>query len=326
MEENKIAILIDGENISQNDIEYIFSEIRKDGQIIISRLYCGVENLTRWKEACNEYSIKIVTQNNYVPGKNTTDSSLIIDAMDILYTRNVNTFYILSSDSDFTGIIMRIKEDNKKVIGVGERKTPKAFINACNKFIFIENLRPILKDDSKKAISKNKDNSKTKNKSITNLDEIKNEILEMLNDGKIQLSRIKEKLVNMHPEFDLRNYGRSKKFSKFMEEIPNVELSLGEDKTSWFAEIKDSQPIKDKKSNAKNIPELMEIKQFIINLINKSKDKKINIGQLYSEIKKKYSNFALKNYGVNKIAKFIALYANGFKYDNDKKPNYLMLK
>ncbi len=328
MEDNKIAILIDGENISQNDIEYIYSEIRKDGQIIISRLYCGVENLTRWKEACNEYSIKIVTQNNYVPGKNTTDSSLIIDAMDILYTRNVNTFYILSSDSDFTGIIMRIKEDNKKVIGVGEKKTPKAFINACNKFIFIENLRPITKDDKAEKASKSSEKTKSKTKSITNLEEIKNEILEMLNDGKMQISRIKEKLVNMHPEFDLRNYGKSKKFSKFMEEIPNIELSLGEDKTSWFAEIKDIQQKdanQEKHAKTKDIPSLDEIKKFMISLINKSKDKRINIGQLYSEIKKKYSNFALKNYGVNKIAKFIALYGDEFKYDNDKKPNFLLL-
>lgn len=329
MEDNKIAILIDGENISQNDIDYIFTEIKKDGQILISRLYCGIEYIERWKEACNEYSIKIVTQNNYVSGKNTTDSSLIIDAMDIMYTRDVNTFYILSSDSDFTGIIMRIKEGNKKVIGVGEKKTPKPIINACNKFIFIENLRPTSKAIKNKKELKDKLNIKSKTKAITNLDDIKNEIIDIVSDGKIQISQIKEKIVNMHPEFDLRNYGKSKKFSKFMEEIPGIVLTLGDDKTSWFAELKDFQPkekkIKGDKKSDKDQTSLEEIKDFIIGLINKSKEKKINIGQLYAEIKKKYSNFALKNYGVNKIGKFIALYDNVFKYDNDKKPNFLML-
>ena len=83
--ENKIAVLIDGENISQNDIDYIFTEIKKDGQILISRLYCGVDNLKKWEEASKEYSIKTVTQYNYVSGKNTSDSSLIIDAMDIFF-------------------------------------------------------------------------------------------------------------------------------------------------------------------------------------------------------------------------------------------------
>ncbi len=239
MEENRIAVLIDGENVSQNDIGYIFTEIKKEGQILFSRLYCGTDRLSNWKEACNEFSIKMVTQNNYVAGKNTTDSSLIIDAMDILYTKNVDTFYILSSDSDFTGVIIRIKEDNKKVIGVGEKKTPMPFINACNKFIFIENLRPT----SKNASAEN--NAQTKaTKSITDLDVIIQEILDIIADGKILISQIKNKIINIHPEFDLRNYGKSKKFLEFMKEIPNI--SLSKDKSSWYAEIKDLQNKKEK--------------------------------------------------------------------------------
>ncbi len=335
MEENKIAVLIDGENISQNDIDCIFTEIKKDGRIIISRLYCGVDNLSRWREACNEYSIKIVTQNNYVSGKNTTDSSLIIDAMDILFDNVVDTFYILSSDSDFTGIIMRLKEGNKRVIGVGEQKTPKPIINACNRFIFIENLRPAKSKKSTSAKTKAKSKNESKSQSITDLDDIIKEIQDIVSEGKIQVSRIKEKLINIHPEFNLKNYGKTMKFSKFMEEIPGVKLTLDKDKTTFFAELKDSNQIyikgneteskKVKAKSNKNITPIEEIREFIVSLINNSKDKKINIGQLYSEIKKKYSDFALKNYGVNKIGKFIALYGNQFKYDNDKKPNYLMI-
>lgn len=328
MEENKIAILIDGENISQYDIPYIFPEIKKDGQILINRLYCGTDYIDRWKDTCNDYSIKIVTQNNYVTGKNTTDFSLIIDAMDMLYTREVDTFYILSSDSDFTSIIMRIREGNKKVVGVGEKnKTPKPIINACNKFIFIDNLKL---DESKEINNLEvKEDNESEAKAVTNLDDIKNEIIDIVSEGRIPVSRIKDKLINMHPEFDLRNYGKGKKFTKFMEEISNVVLILDDDKTTWFAELKDipqkSEENKLEKKNDKEIPTLDEIKEYIIELINKTKGKKINIGQLYASIKKKYSNFLLRNYGVSKIGKFIALYDDTFKYDNDKKPNFLLL-
>ena len=340
MEDNKIAVLIDGENISQNDIDYIFTEIKKDGQILISRLYSGVDRLAKWKEACNEYSIKIMTQNNFVSGKNTTDSSLIIDAMDILYTKKIDTFYILSSDSDFTGIIMRLKEENKRVIGVGKKKTPKPIVNACNKFIFIENLRP--QKEEKKIIEKPKE------KSVTNLNDIIKEIFELLNEGKIQVSRIKEKIINLHPEFDLRNYKKNMKFSKFLETIPNVEITLDNDGTTLFAslkEINNNEIVDAKKEEKKNkskekqikkekktiedkniiIPSLDEIRNFITNLINISYENKINLGQLYATIKKEYPSFLLKNYKVKSIRKFIGLYDNYFKYDNDDMPNFLLL-
>lgn len=322
MEDNKIAVLIDGDNISQNDIDYIFTEIKKDGQILISRLYTGVDRLSKWKEACNEYSIKIMTQNNFVSGKNTTDSSLIIDAMDILYTKKIDTFYILSSDSDFTGIIMRLKEENKRVIGVGEKKTPKPIVNACNKFIFIENLRPAKEE---KKVVKTKTTTKTETKSVTNLNDIIKEIIDMLSDGKIQVSRVKEKIINIHPEFDLRNYKKNVKFINFLKEIPNIEVTLGEDKTTWFAAMKEIQNIEDNNINDDVKPSLNEVKEFIIGLINKSSDKKINIGQLYATIKKEYPNFLLKNYKVKKIGNFIKLYGNYFKYDNDKMPNFLLI-
>ena len=203
MEDNKLAVLIDGENISQNDIDYIFTEIKKDGQILISRLYSGVDRLAKWKEACNEYSIKIMTQNNFVSGKNTTDSSLIIDAMDILYTKKIDTFYILSSDSDFTGIIMRLKEENKRVIGVGEKKTPKPIVNACNKFIFIENLRP--QKEEKKIIEKPKE------KSVTNLNDIIKEIYEnnLLNKDGLIICEVEKPYLNdnYYFKFKEKKYG-----------------------------------------------------------------------------------------------------------------------
>ena len=137
---NKIAVLIDAENISYNTIDDIFRKIKGNGNILINRIYGGIDMPKPWKNICNKYSITLRTQFNNVSGKNTSDSSLIIDAMDILYTKEIDTFYIISSDSDFTGLITRIKEDNKLVVGIGEKKIADSLINACNRFIFIENL------------------------------------------------------------------------------------------------------------------------------------------------------------------------------------------
>ena len=333
MEESKIAVLIDGENISQNDIDYIFKEIKQDGKILLSKLYCGVDHLAQWKDACNKYTIGIVTQNNFVSGKNTTDSSLIIDAMDILYTRKVNTFYILSSDSDFTGIIRRIREDDKVVVGVGEMKTPASIINACNKFLFIENLRPGNDEKKKdkdeptdKIESKKASTTTAEEKSITNLEVIIKEILDIISDDKVQISKIKDKIVNMHPEFNLKNYGKKNKFSDFLKEIPGVHLS-SKDNQTWFAELKESPKQSAKKNPTidKDIPSLDDIKSFIKKQISSSKDNKINIGQLHNEIKKEYQNFKLSHYKVNRFTKFISLYGDEFKFDNNKKPNSLML-
>ena len=141
---NKIAILIDAENVSEKYIKYILDELSNYGIPTYKKIYgdWSNESMKRWKSVLLTYAITPVQQYSYTVGKNASDSALIIDAMDILYTGNVQGFCIVSSDSDFTRLATRLREAGKMVIGMGEMKTPKALISACEKFIYLEVLIP----------------------------------------------------------------------------------------------------------------------------------------------------------------------------------------
>ncbi len=136
----KIAVLIDAENVSEKYIKYIFDEVSNHGIPTYKRIYGDWTNpqLAPWKGVLLDYSISPIQQYSYITGKNSTDSALIIDAMDILYSNNVDGFCIVSSDSDFTRLAARLREAGMYVIGMGEKKTPKAFISACEKFKYLE--------------------------------------------------------------------------------------------------------------------------------------------------------------------------------------------
>ena len=135
-----MAVLIDADNVSHKSINAILDELKSKGNIVIKRAYGSINKLKECEDECVKNAINISSHFNNVKGKNVSDFNLIIEAMDILYTRNVDTFVIVSSDSDFTGLIARLKESNKKVIGVGKSDAPQSLKNACNDFIFIENL------------------------------------------------------------------------------------------------------------------------------------------------------------------------------------------
>lgn len=218
--EKKIAILIDADNISYKKIEEILNEVKRYGIPTIKRIYGDwtspyVEN---WKDSLLTHAITPIQQYSYTQGKNSTDSALIIDAMDILHSDRVDGFCIVSSDSDFTRLATRLRESGKLVIGIGERKTPKPFISSCDKFIYVEILE---KEVSKKAVKKkNNNNSPTpspieRNK-ISALDE---ETLELLKDtvddtadesGWAFLGEIGSLFNKRKPDFDARNYGYEK--------------------------------------------------------------------------------------------------------------------
>jgi hypothetical protein len=140
----RLAVLIDADNAQVSVIEAILAEIAKFGEATVKRIYGDFTAPTSssWKKVLNKLAIKPVQQFAYTTGKNATDSTLIIDAMDLLYTRKFDGFCLVSSDSDFTGLAMRIREEGLTAIGFGEQKTPEAFKNACHKFIFTEILRP----------------------------------------------------------------------------------------------------------------------------------------------------------------------------------------
>lgn len=148
----KLAVLIDGDNIPSAYIKEMMEEIAKYGNPTIKRIYGDWTRpgLTKWKDLLLENAITPIQQYGYTTGKNATDSAMIIDAMDVLYSEKVDGFCLVSSDSDFTRLATRLREAGMKVYGIGEKKTPKPFIVACDKFIYIEILKQPTKEIEKK--------------------------------------------------------------------------------------------------------------------------------------------------------------------------------
>ncbi|MDQ1246105.1 MAG: hypothetical protein QG597_472 [Actinomycetota bacterium] len=140
----RLAVLIDADNAQAKVIEGLLAEIARLGEATVRRIYGDFTSSTNssWKKVLQRHAIKPVQQFAYSTGKNSTDSTLIIDAMDLLYTRNFDGFCLVTSDSDFTGLALRLREEGLRVFGFGEQKTPEAFRNACHRFVFIEVLRP----------------------------------------------------------------------------------------------------------------------------------------------------------------------------------------
>jgi uncharacterized protein (TIGR00288 family) len=138
----KIAVLIDADNAQLSKLKAVLDEISAHGHVLIKRAYgdWSIEHLKNWKKPLNELAIQPIQQFAYTTGKNSTDASMIIDAMDLLYSEKIDAFALVSSDSDFTKLASRLRESEKFVFGVGEKKTPVSFRNACDDFVYTENL------------------------------------------------------------------------------------------------------------------------------------------------------------------------------------------
>jgi len=141
-EQLRFAVLIDGDNAQASLLPRILAEVSKVGLITVKRIYGDwtTTNMNSWKTSLHKHAIQPIQQFRYTVGKNSTDSAMIIDAMDLLHSNNVGGFCIVASDSDYTRLATRIREEGLFVIGVGEKKTPESFVNACNQFIYCENL------------------------------------------------------------------------------------------------------------------------------------------------------------------------------------------
>lgn len=202
-----LAVLIDGDNIPSAFVKEMMEEIAKYGNPTIKRIYGDWTrpNLARWKNILLENAITPIQQYGYTTGKNATDSAMIIDAMDILYSEKVNGFCIVSSDSDFTRLATRLREAGMQVIGIGEKKTPNPFIVSCDKFIYIEILKSKTKekesDDDKELDKINQKEVKLIAATITDLSD---------DDGWAFLGDVGSLLQKKQPNFDPRNYGFQK--------------------------------------------------------------------------------------------------------------------
>ena len=234
--ELRFAVLIDADNVSEKYIKIILDETANSGIATYKRIYGDwtSQRMTSWKSVLLENSIVPMQQYSYTTGKNATDSAMIIDAMDILYSGNVDGFCIVSSDSDFTRLVARLRESGKQVIGMGESKTPQPFISACNQFKYLDLLlEQKLEEEaaeeaarapkasktgarSAKAASKKtkkqQDLEKKRKEDLKRVRDMLDQIAEQFSDedGWIFSGKLGDQLARRMPDFDVRNFGFSK--------------------------------------------------------------------------------------------------------------------
>ncbi len=202
----KLAVLIDADNTQPSIIDGLLAEVANYGIASVKRIYGDWTStaLRGWKDVLLQYSIQPMQQFAYTKGKNATDSAMIIDAMDLLYTNNFNGFCIVSSDSDFTKLASRIRESGLLVYGFGEQKTPSAFVSACDKFIYTEVLRA--KSGDSTAIVKKTSNELTRDVKLVSL--LYNAVEASSDEsGWARLSAVGSNIAKQAPGFDSRNYG-----------------------------------------------------------------------------------------------------------------------
>ena len=222
---SKLVVLIDADNASAAIIDGLLQEVAKYGTSTVKRIYGDwtSPHLKGWKEVLLTHAIQPIQQFSYTTGKNSTDSALIIDAMDLLYTGKFDGFCIVSSDSDFTKLASRIREAGMLVYGFGEKKTPKPFISACDKFIYTEILKSIDDDDDDDSNGKQVKRLSTKdlkgNTTLVNL--LRKAVNATVDDtGWAYLGSVGQHIANHASEFDPRNYG----YSKLMDIVRQIDL------------------------------------------------------------------------------------------------------
>lgn len=234
MDEKKFAVLIDADNISSNYVKIIMDEAAQEGVVTIKRIYGDWTSATLnpWKNVLLEYAITPMQQYAYTSGKNSTDSAMIIDAMDILYTGSVDGFCLISSDSDFTKLACRLRESGKVVVGMGKLQTPKPFVSACSKFKYLD---VIAGDKAKKTSAAQP--AKADNSGLTAEAEIKKSIRAIIDEfsdpsGWVLASVIGARMQNKYPDFDCKNYG-CKKLIELLQKF-GCETKLSPDKTTYL--------------------------------------------------------------------------------------------
>ncbi|MBE6855907.1 MAG: NYN domain-containing protein [Ruminococcus sp.] len=293
--EMRYAVLIDADNVASKYTRNILDEVSNYGIVTYKRVYGDWTraNLASWKNMALDNAITPVQQYSYTTGKNATDSAMIIDAMDILYSNNVDGFCIVSSDSDFTRLAIRLRESGMHVIGMGERKTPKPFATACNAFKYLE----ILADEEIQ------ESSESNNVELRALEEaIIRIIAENANvQEEINMGELGSRLQNRYPDFDVRNYGYSK-FSQFLKEFESLS----------FRQVGSSILVSQKSDKT----ELGVIEETLASIVKTNGSKGYNLGELKKQLCVKIPGFNVKSYGYSKFSKFIEN-LHGFKIRNN---------
>ena len=297
--ESKYALLIDADNVSAKYITPILDELSKYGNVTYKRIYgdwTSTHN-SSWKEELLQNSITPIQQFSYTHGKNATDSAMIIDAMDMLYTSELEGFCLVSSDSDFTKLASRLRESGKHVIGMGENKTPAAFRKACD--IFTE-LEILLEDNSIDKVEKASSHSsgrasKKIEENIIPKSKIEEAVIKIITenqnkDKETGLGEVGSRLVKLYPDFDVRRYGYSL-LSKFLETFDKLKVKqTGTIVTITLYEDKSKREM---------------VEEYIMELVENSGDKGITLCTLGQLIKKKFGDFKVRDYGFSQFKQYI---------------------
>ncbi len=225
-QQKRLAVLIDADNASPKIITGLLEEIATYGIASVKRIYGNwtSPSLVGWKDCLLKHAIQPIQQFEYTVGKNSTDSAMIIDAMDLLYTGKLDGYCIVSSDSDFTKLASRIREEGLIVYGFGEKKTPKAFVGACDKFIYSEILR-----ENNHSFKRSKKSKRQLLEDKKLIDLLFNAVEDAANEnGWSHLGTVGQTIANKSPEFDPRNYG----FKKLGELIKLIDLFTIDERSS----------------------------------------------------------------------------------------------
>lgn len=304
MEEKRFALLIDSDNVSAEYVQKILEELTKYGIVTIKRIYGDwtKSNSNKWKNVLLTNSIQPMQQFAYTNGKNATDSYMIIDAMDILYSNNVEGFCLVTSDSDFTRLAGRLREAGKNVIGMGETKTPEAFVSACDRFIYLNNISGKEQDEKEK-------------KHVRSMKAIEKAIAEILDENEdagkpmTNIGEVGSRLLKKYPDFDVRNYGYSK-FSTFCEGLKAIKIHRNNNIISLLNASRQGA----------NVEEIMIA-------IIKEKGGKLELSLLSKELKRKFPDFSVKNYGFSQFKKFVKSYSSlVLETDKENNTNFVRVK
>lgn len=289
-ERMQFAVLIDADNISSKYAATIFEELEKYGLSSYRRIYGNWSKSNGWNEGMLlEYSIMPVQQFSYTTGKNATDMAMAIDAMDILYKNKVQGFCLVTSDSDFTRLAMRLREENMFVLGMGESKTPLALTRACNRFIHLN----LVDEQSKNAEENTTQEAEEQN--VTPISEVRKAVLALISENggnKVDLSRIGSRLNDKFSDFDVRNYGYTKLSTLIDQELPDMSMSMKKGSNQYYVEHR-STLTKD------------ELEREICAMIRKNGGVIENLSILNDELHKKYRQLDFKQFGYSRISSFL---------------------
>ena len=317
MEEKKFALLIDAENTSARYIETIINELKEYGTITYQRMYGDFTKfvLSDWNKKALEYAVVPIQQPRYSTAKNAADIMLVIDAMDILYQKNVDGFCIVSSDSDFTRLANRLRESGMIVIGMGNSKASKTFIKVCNEYKYLdkiaeeglereldEEIKTDAEEEVKNSIEKNHDKPSDKNNtekeknSITPLNRVKNEINNIIqinenNGTATYLASLKSSLQRRYNDFDERNYGYNS-MKKFVQEATKFKIVQNGSVTTVV------------RDNDKYIEDISVEVEIYIKMLADSENG-IELGSLGQKIKQKYADFKYKDLGYSRLSSYV---------------------